>query len=61
VERLPGQCPWARDRKVGEPIAGSWGRGRLLRGALGQAVITPDCRIAVGAVPAQVLTEALAR
>jgi len=61
VERLPGRCARTLDRKVGEPIAGSWGRGRLLRGALGEAVITTDCRIAVGAVPAQVLTEALAR
>jgi outer membrane lipoprotein-sorting protein len=61
VERLPGRCPRIRDRKVGEVISGSWGHGRLLRNPLGEAVITADCRVAVGAVPVQVLTEALAR
>ena len=43
------------------PISGQWGRGRLLRTAIGDAVITADGRMALGAVPAQVLTEALSQ
>ena len=43
------------------PISGPWGRGRLIRTSIGNAVITSDGRVALGAVPAQLLTEALAR
>lgn len=43
------------------PIHGPWGRGRLVSTAIGNAVITSDGRVAVGAVPAQVVTEALSR
>ncbi|WP_019853200.1 LolA family protein [Actinopolyspora mortivallis] len=44
---------------IGEPISGSWGHGRVVDTAAGTAVITTDGRVAAGAVPRQVLTEAL--
>jgi outer membrane lipoprotein-sorting protein len=44
---------------VGTPVSGSWGRGRLITSAVGSAIVTDDGRIAAGAVPEQVLTEAL--
>jgi outer membrane lipoprotein-sorting protein len=47
------------ERPKGLPISGSWGQGRLVSTAIGNAVFTSDGRLAVGAVPAQVLTEAL--
>ena len=40
-------------------VSGSWGSGRLLRGALFSAVITDDGRIAVGAVRPELLYSAL--
>jgi outer membrane lipoprotein-sorting protein len=42
-------------------IRGPWGHGRLIHTDVGNAVVTSDGRLAVGAVPAQVITEALAR
>lgn len=45
----------------GTPVSGPWGTGRQIGTAVGTAIITDDGRIAAGAVPAQVLTEALAR
>jgi hypothetical protein len=46
---------------VGTPVSGSWGSGRLITSAVGSAIVTDDGRIAAGAVPEQVLTEALAK
>lgn len=46
---------------LGAPVSGAWGRGQLISTAVGSAIITDDGRIAVGAVPEQVLTEALAK
>jgi hypothetical protein len=46
---------------VGTPVNGTWGSGRLVTTAVGSAIITNDGRVAVGAVPEQVLTEALSR
>jgi outer membrane lipoprotein-sorting protein len=42
-------------------VSGSWGSGHLLRSAVFSAVLTDDGRIAVGAVPPQLLYDALAR
>jgi outer membrane lipoprotein-sorting protein len=42
-------------------VTGSWGSGHLLRSSLFSAVLTDDGRIAVGAVPPQLLYDALAR
>jgi hypothetical protein len=45
--------------RISSPISGPWGKGRLVSTPIGNAVITADGRMASGAVPAQVLTEAL--
>ncbi|TCP56256.1 outer membrane lipoprotein-sorting protein [Tamaricihabitans halophyticus] len=45
--------------QVGEKVTGSFGSGRLISTNVGGALITDDGRIAVGAVPKQVLIEAL--
>jgi outer membrane lipoprotein-sorting protein len=47
--------------QLGRPISGPWGSGRLITSAVGSVIVTDDGRIAAGAVPEQVLTEALAR
>ncbi|RZT86241.1 outer membrane lipoprotein-sorting protein [Pseudonocardia sediminis] len=47
--------------QLGTPVSGAWGSGRQIGTAVGTAIITDDGRIAAGAVPAQVLTEALAK
>jgi outer membrane lipoprotein-sorting protein len=54
-ERLPDIA------ELGRPINGPWGSGRLITSAVASMVVTDDGRVAVGAVPEQVLTEALAR
>lgn len=46
---------------VGTPVSGTWGSGRLITTAVASAILTDDGRVAAGAVPEQVLTEALAR
>ena len=46
---------------VGSPVSGTWGSGRLVTTAVGSVILTNDGRVAVGAVPEQVLTEALSR
>jgi outer membrane lipoprotein-sorting protein len=46
---------------LGTPVSGSWGKGRLITTAVATAIVTDDGRIAVGAVPEQVLTEALSK
>ncbi|GAA5124795.1 LolA family protein [Pseudonocardia adelaidensis] len=47
--------------QLGRPINGPWGSGRLITSAVAGVIVTDDGRIAAGAVPEQVLTEALAR
>jgi outer membrane lipoprotein-sorting protein len=44
---------------LGTPVSGPWGQGRLITTAVATAIITNDGRIAAGAVPEQVLSEAL--
>lgn len=46
---------------LGTPVSGPWGSGRLITTAVASAILTDDGRIAAGAVPEQVLTEALSR
>ena len=46
---------------IGNPVSGPWGSGREIDTAVATAIITSDGRVAVGAVPAQVLTEALSQ
>jgi outer membrane lipoprotein-sorting protein len=47
--------------RLGTPVDGSWGSGRLITTAVASAIVTDDGRLAAGAVPEQVLTEALAK
>ena len=42
-------------------VTGSWGSGHLLRSSLFSAVLTDDGRVAIGAVPPQLLYDALGR
>ncbi|GAA4765156.1 LolA family protein [Actinomycetospora chibensis] len=46
---------------LGTPVSGPWGSGRVITTAVATVIVTADGRIAAGAVPQQVLTEALAR
>ena len=46
---------------IGTPVSGPWGSGRQVTTAVGSAIITDDGRIAAGAVPPQVLVEALGK
>jgi outer membrane lipoprotein-sorting protein len=46
---------------IGTPVSGPWGSGRLITTAVASAILTDDGRVVAGAVPEQVLTEALAR
>lgn len=48
-------------QNLGTPVSGPWGSGREIDTAVATAIITSDGRIAAGAVPAQVLTEALSK
>jgi outer membrane lipoprotein-sorting protein len=47
--------------KIGTPVHGAWGSGRLVTSAVGSVLVTDDGRVAAGAVPEQVLTEALGK
>ncbi|GAA4933922.1 outer membrane lipoprotein-sorting protein [Actinomycetospora succinea] len=46
---------------LGTPVSGPWGSGRAITTAVATVIVTDDGRIAAGAVPQQVLTEALAQ
>lgn len=46
---------------LGSPIDGPWGQGRVVSTPIGTTVLTSDGRVATGAVPVQVITEALGR
>jgi outer membrane lipoprotein-sorting protein len=45
--------------KVGKKVNGPWGEGWIVTTRAGSALLTSDGRMAVGAVPEQVLTEAI--
>jgi outer membrane lipoprotein-sorting protein len=58
----PGRPEGAPDLSaLGTPVSGTWGAGRQITTAVATVIVTDDGRIAAGAVPPQVLTEALAR
>jgi hypothetical protein len=46
-------------QQIGTPVTGEFGSGTYVRIAVGGAVVTEDGRIAAGAVPRQVLVDAL--
>lgn len=48
-------------KSLGTAVSGPWGSGREISTSVGTAIITDDGRVAVGAVPEQVLTAALAK
>jgi outer membrane lipoprotein-sorting protein len=66
VEKLPAQQGQGRRPTdglagMGTPISGSWGSGHLISTPVATAIITDDGRVAVGAVPEQVLSETLSK
>ena len=46
---------------LGTPVSGPWGSGHEIKTAVATAIVTDDGRFAAGAVPEQVLTEALTK
>ncbi|MEJ3659053.1 outer membrane lipoprotein carrier protein LolA [Actinomycetes bacterium KLBMP 9759] len=68
VAKRPEGAPAGKDEQggvdlnaLGTPVSGAWGSGRLITTAVASVIVTDDGRIAMGAVPEQVLTEALAK
>jgi outer membrane lipoprotein-sorting protein len=60
--RLPADAQaLALARELGRPASGPWGDGWVIHSAVGTVLVTSDGRVAAGAVPQQVLDEALAR
>ena len=57
----PQQDPLAVIQRVGRPTTGPWGHGWVIQTAVGTVLVTSDGRVAAGAVPQQVLDEALTR
>ncbi|MBO0848718.1 MAG: outer membrane lipoprotein carrier protein LolA [Pseudonocardia sp.] len=56
-----GPCIPRAAAALGSPVDGPWGQGRMVSTPIGTTVLTSDCRVATGAVPVQVITEALGR
>ncbi len=59
--RAGGLDPQALLDRIGTAVDGPWGSGRLISTAVVSVIITKDGRVAAGAVPQQVLVEALSR
>lgn len=57
----PGKDPLTMFQRVARPVIGPWGQGWVVQTAVGTVLVTADRRIAAGAVPQQVLDEALTR
>jgi len=55
------QDPLAMIQRIGRPTTGPWGHGWVMQTAVGTVLVTSDGRVAAGAVPQQVLDEALTR
>jgi len=53
--------PLAIAQRVGRPLSGPWGNGWLVQTGVGTVLVASGGRVAVGAVPQQVVEEALAR
>jgi outer membrane lipoprotein-sorting protein len=56
-----GLDPRSLLERIGTPVSGPWGSGHLVSTAVLSVVVTDDGRVAAGAVPQQVLLEALSR
>ena len=67
ISKRPAEQPGERPEgapdlsTLGTPVSGPWGSGRLISAAIGSAIVTDDGRIAAGAVPEQILDEALSK
>jgi outer membrane lipoprotein-sorting protein len=48
-------------KQLGKQVSGSWGSGTLISSKIGNVLLADDGRIALGAVPEQVLTEAIGK
>uniref|UniRef100_UPI00036CE49D LolA family protein n=1 Tax=Actinoalloteichus spitiensis TaxID=252394 RepID=UPI00036CE49D len=59
-DELAGMNPAELLDQVGERVTGEWGEGYLVETSLLTVLLVEDGRVAAGAVPVQVLTEALA-
>jgi outer membrane lipoprotein-sorting protein len=57
----PRQDPLTVIQRIGRPTTGPWGHGWVIQTAVGTVLVTSDGRVAAGAVPQQVLDEALTR
>jgi hypothetical protein len=53
--------PLAMVQQIGRPTSGPWGNGWVVQTAVVTVLVASDGRVAVGAVPQQVLDEALTR
>jgi outer membrane lipoprotein-sorting protein len=53
--------PLALIQRIGRPASGAWGNGWVVQTAVGTVLVASDGRFAAGAVPQQVLDEALSR
>ncbi len=53
--------PLAMIQRIGRPASGPWGEGWVVQTAVGTVLVSSDGRVAAGAVPQQVLDEALTR
>lgn len=58
-DHAKSQDPMAMAKRVGTPVSGAWGQGYLISTKVGTALVTSDGRFAAGAVPQQVLTDAI--
>ncbi|MGH4014377.1 MAG: LolA family protein [Pseudonocardiaceae bacterium] len=56
-----GADPLGMVRQLGRPASGPWGNGWVVQTAVGTVLVADDGRVAAGAVPQQVLAEALSR
>lgn len=57
----PQRDPMAVFQQIGRPASGPWGNGWVAQTAVATVLVTSDGRVAAGAVPQQVLDEALTR
>jgi outer membrane lipoprotein-sorting protein len=61
TETDPQRDPLAVIQRIGRPASGPWGNGWVVQTAVVTVLVTSDGRVAAGAVPQQVLDEALTR
>jgi outer membrane lipoprotein-sorting protein len=59
ARRDPAAEPPPELATLGTPVSGPWGSGRVIGTAVATAIVADDGRVAAGAVPEQVLAEAL--